>query len=306
MRVPLPEFSSARASSTPGQGDVGSGFGTSGLNGCGSLGRSWRERDPLGLLAAPTLDLDAALDQPREQAPAAAATRVAGNSLGGSRGGSRHQVRMVQCESQLKLKMDFNFGSTLSGRRGSCQPVSGSAVSGCGRPRIARLAKRSTPRAQRRASAEAGESRADHDRVDRASTATRTGRGPRSRTCRSAAAGTGSRARPRRASTTRAAAAPRRRRPPDARYAEIASAQRRRRGRARRVADGRRLPQPSDYAGGVARDISNNVRESFDPNPFGVGEIAGPSPGDLAPGGAEVVFTLALTPAVTALAPWPS
>ena len=57
---------------------------------------------------------------------------------------------------------------------------------------------------------------------------------------------------------------------------------------------------PTDYAGGVARDVSDNVRDGFDTNPFDIGTIAGLSPGDLAPGGAEVVFDLTLTPDVLA------
>jgi hypothetical protein len=56
----------------------------------------------------------------------------------------------------------------------------------------------------------------------------------------------------------------------------------------------------NDYAGGVDRDVSNNVRNAFDANPFAVGTIAGIDPGDLAPGGAEVAFDLALSPDVLA------
>lgn len=32
---------------------------------------------------------------------------------------------------------------------------------------------------------------------------------------------------------------------------------------------------PSDFAGGVARDVSNNVRDGFDPVPFAIGQIGG-------------------------------
>jgi len=56
----------------------------------------------------------------------------------------------------------------------------------------------------------------------------------------------------------------------------------------------------NDYAGGVDRDISNNVRNSFDPNPFAVGTIDGLAPGDAVPGGAAVVFEIALSPDVLA------
>jgi hypothetical protein len=56
----------------------------------------------------------------------------------------------------------------------------------------------------------------------------------------------------------------------------------------------------NDYTGGVDRDVSNNVRNAFDANPFAVGTIAGILPGDPAPGAAEVVFDLALSPDVLA------
>ena len=65
-------------------------------------------------------------------------------------------------------------------------------------------------------------------------------------------------------------------------------------------APGIRNAYSSDWAGGVARDVSDNVRDGFDANPFGVGTIAGINAGDLAPGGADVVFQIALTPDVLA------
>ncbi|RIK96520.1 MAG: hypothetical protein DCC71_22335 [Proteobacteria bacterium] len=56
----------------------------------------------------------------------------------------------------------------------------------------------------------------------------------------------------------------------------------------------------NDYAGGADRDVSNNVRSGFDASPFAVGAIDGLAAGDAAPGGAEVVFELALSPDVVA------
>jgi hypothetical protein len=56
----------------------------------------------------------------------------------------------------------------------------------------------------------------------------------------------------------------------------------------------------SDWADGIARDVSNNVRNGFDPNYWGTGTIDGLAPGALAPGGAEVVFEIALTADVIA------
>jgi len=54
----------------------------------------------------------------------------------------------------------------------------------------------------------------------------------------------------------------------------------------------------SDYAGGVARDVSNNVDGAFDPAPFAVGTIVGLAPGDVVPAGSDVIFDLVLTPDV--------
>lgn len=48
----------------------------------------------------------------------------------------------------------------------------------------------------------------------------------------------------------------------------------------------------SDYLGGVARDVSNNVRDGFNPKPFAVGQIAGLSTGQYVPVDSDVVFTL--------------
>lgn len=51
----------------------------------------------------------------------------------------------------------------------------------------------------------------------------------------------------------------------------------------------------SDYAGGVSRDVSNNVDGGFDPTPFAIGTIVGLNPGDTVPVGSDVIFDLALT-----------
>lgn len=63
---------------------------------------------------------------------------------------------------------------------------------------------------------------------------------------------------------------------------------------------GVRNAYPSDEAGGVSRDISNNVRNAFDTESWGIGAIDGLAPGDLVPGGVEVVFEIDLTPEVLA------
>ncbi len=49
---------------------------------------------------------------------------------------------------------------------------------------------------------------------------------------------------------------------------------------------------PTDFAGGIARDISNNVRDMFDPSPFAIGQAAGVSPGALVPVDTQFTFTL--------------
>ncbi|MDX2114536.1 MAG: hypothetical protein SFZ24_02790 [Planctomycetota bacterium] len=48
----------------------------------------------------------------------------------------------------------------------------------------------------------------------------------------------------------------------------------------------------TDYAGGVERDVSNNVRDGFDPSPFAVGQIAGLAAGALVPADRDVTFVL--------------
>lgn len=63
---------------------------------------------------------------------------------------------------------------------------------------------------------------------------------------------------------------------------------------------GTRNAYASDNAGGVSRDVSNNVDGGFNPTPFAVGTIVGLSPGDVVPAGASVIFDLALTPDVLA------
>jgi hypothetical protein len=63
---------------------------------------------------------------------------------------------------------------------------------------------------------------------------------------------------------------------------------------------GARSAYASDWAGGIARDVSNNVRSAFDPNPWAVGTIDGLDPGDAPAGGMQVVFELTLSPDVVA------
>lgn len=48
----------------------------------------------------------------------------------------------------------------------------------------------------------------------------------------------------------------------------------------------------SDYLGGTARDVSNNVRDGFNPKPFAVGQVAGLSAGQYVPVDSDVTFTL--------------
>jgi len=48
----------------------------------------------------------------------------------------------------------------------------------------------------------------------------------------------------------------------------------------------------TDFSGGISRDISNNVRDGFDPKPFAVGQIAGATPGQYAPLVSDVSFDL--------------
>jgi len=63
---------------------------------------------------------------------------------------------------------------------------------------------------------------------------------------------------------------------------------------------GTRNAYATDYAGGVARDVSNNVDGAFDPTPFAVGTIAGLNPGDVVAAGSDVVFNLVLSADVLA------
>jgi hypothetical protein len=56
---------------------------------------------------------------------------------------------------------------------------------------------------------------------------------------------------------------------------------------------------PIDFAAGVAIDVSNSVREQFDPVPWAVGQVEGVAAGDPVPYGAAVAFELDLArPAV--------
>lgn len=49
---------------------------------------------------------------------------------------------------------------------------------------------------------------------------------------------------------------------------------------------------PTDYSERVARDVSNNVRDQFDPSPFAIGQIAGLATGALVPVDSEMTFTV--------------
>lgn len=49
---------------------------------------------------------------------------------------------------------------------------------------------------------------------------------------------------------------------------------------------------PTDFAGRVERDVSNNVRDQFDPSPFAIGQIAGLATGAPVPVDSEMTFTL--------------
>lgn len=49
---------------------------------------------------------------------------------------------------------------------------------------------------------------------------------------------------------------------------------------------------PTDFPGGAERDISNNVRDRFDPAPFAVGQIAGLAAGAQVPIDRDMTFTL--------------
>jgi hypothetical protein len=55
----------------------------------------------------------------------------------------------------------------------------------------------------------------------------------------------------------------------------------------------------SDYAVGSARDVSNHVRQGFDPTPWAIGSVAGMMPGSAVPINATLEFEIDLTiPAV--------
>jgi len=49
---------------------------------------------------------------------------------------------------------------------------------------------------------------------------------------------------------------------------------------------------PTDYFNQTAQDVSNNVDDRFDPQPFAVGQVAGLNPGDTVPFDADFVFTI--------------
>jgi hypothetical protein len=48
----------------------------------------------------------------------------------------------------------------------------------------------------------------------------------------------------------------------------------------------------TDFLGGVSRDISNNIRDGFDPKPFAVGQIAGVTAGNYVTDARDVTFAL--------------
>jgi len=50
----------------------------------------------------------------------------------------------------------------------------------------------------------------------------------------------------------------------------------------------------TDYAGGSARDVSNNVRDRFDPTPFAIGQTLDAAPGQIVPTDAVFTFDLDL------------
>jgi hypothetical protein len=66
------------------------------------------------------------------------------------------------------------------------------------------------------------------------------------------------------------------------------------------VAENVRNAYANDFAGGVTRDVSNNVALGFDPTPFALGAVSGVLPGGAVPDGSIVTFDLALTPDVVA------
>lgn len=53
-----------------------------------------------------------------------------------------------------------------------------------------------------------------------------------------------------------------------------------------------RLAYPTDFDNRSERDISNNVRDAFDPSPFALGQIGGLAPGALVPVDADMTFAL--------------
>jgi hypothetical protein len=57
---------------------------------------------------------------------------------------------------------------------------------------------------------------------------------------------------------------------------------------------------PVDFVGGVATDVSNSVREQFDPTPWAVGIVDGIAAGDPVPYGAAVAFEVDLGRSVVA------
>ena len=49
---------------------------------------------------------------------------------------------------------------------------------------------------------------------------------------------------------------------------------------------------PSDYNKGVSRDISNNVRNSFDPSPWAIGTVSGLNDGEQVPVDSQMIFSV--------------
>ncbi len=57
---------------------------------------------------------------------------------------------------------------------------------------------------------------------------------------------------------------------------------------------GTRHAFPTDYAARIERDVSNNIRDQFNPTPFAVGQIAGLSAGALVPVDSNMTFALSV------------
>ncbi len=58
-----------------------------------------------------------------------------------------------------------------------------------------------------------------------------------------------------------------------------------------------RFVYPTDFIGGDQRDVSNNIRDAFNPKPFSIGVVAGLPTGQFVPVDSDVVFDLNVTDA---------